>query len=173
MKAFVLSIIRPIIGLGILLLSTVTLADSMQSYEFDDAAQEARYKTLIQELRCLVCQNQNLADSNADLALDLRRQTYEMISQGKSNADVVDYMVTRYGDFVLYRPRFSAMNALLWLGPFIFLLIGLLIAIKIIRKGPQAAVIDLSRSDHERAEALLSLDADSGLETKKKDEETS
>lgn len=167
MKVFFLSIILP----AILLLSTPVFADFMQSYEFDDADKEARYKALIQELRCLVCQNQSLAESNADLALDLRQQTYEMVSQGKSNADVVDYMVTRYGDFVLYRPRFSSMNALLWLGPFIFLLAGVLIAIKMVRKGPLETTADISQSDHQRATELLKVSMD--LDANKKDEKIS
>ena len=150
----------------VFLLSSTVFADTMESYEFNDADKEARYKALIQELRCLVCQNQNLADSNAPLALDLRRQTYEMVVQGKTNEDVVEYMVTRYGDFVLYRPRFNTMNALLWLGPFLLLLSAVLVAIMIIRKGPQDIDGELSASDHERAKTLL----ESGSETKKTDE---
>ena len=77
----------------------------IESYEFKSAQMEADYNILINELRCLVCQNQNLAGSNADLAKDLRRQTYEMLTQGKTPDQVVQYMIDRYGDFVLYRPR--------------------------------------------------------------------
>jgi cytochrome c-type biogenesis protein CcmH len=86
---------------------------------------EANFIKLTNELRCLVCQNQSLADSNAELAKDLRRQTYEMLTQGKTPDQVVQYMVDRYGDFVLYRPRLKTSTLLLWLGPFVLLLLVL------------------------------------------------
>ena len=88
-------------------------------YEFDDAEQLERYQQLIYELRCLVCQNQNLADSNAELAGDLRREVHRLILEGKSDQDVIDFMVARYGDFVLYRPPLKAKTVLLWSGPFV------------------------------------------------------
>ena len=95
---------------------------SIEAYQFESAEMEADYNQLINELRCLVCQNQNLAGSDADLARDLRRETYDMLSQGKSQQQVVDFMVARYGDFVLYRPQFKSTTYLLWLGPFLLLL---------------------------------------------------
>ena len=98
---------------------------AMEIKQFDDPQQEQDYKTLISQLRCLVCQNQNIADSNAALAKDLRRQVYEMIQQGKTQQDVKDYMLARYGDFVLYNPPLKAKTSLLWAGPVIFLVIGL------------------------------------------------
>jgi cytochrome c-type biogenesis protein CcmH len=101
---------------------------------FEDAAQEKRYNDLTLELRCLVCQNQNLADSNAELAVDLRRKTYEMVSQDKSEKEIADYMVQRYGDFVLYRPPLNSNTLLLWVGPFIILLIGVGLLIRTIRR---------------------------------------
>jgi cytochrome c-type biogenesis protein CcmH len=91
---------------------------------------EADYNQLINELRCLVCQNQNLAGSDADLARDLRRETYDMLSQGKSQQQVVDFMVARYGDFVLYRPQFKSTTYLLWLGPFLLLLCVLVFLVR-------------------------------------------
>jgi len=81
-------------------------------------------------LRCLVCQNQNLAGSDADLARDLRRETYEMLNEGKSQQQVVDFMVERYGDFVLYRPQFKSTTYLLWLGPFLLLLCVLVFLVR-------------------------------------------
>ena len=99
-------------------------AAKVEIVEFADSAREALYQEMIRELRCLVCQNQNLADSNAELAVDLRRKTRELIGDGKSRSEVVDYMVSRYGDFVLYRPRFNAATAFLWISPlclFLFL----------------------------------------------------
>lgn len=92
---------------------------------FKQPEQEQAYQTLISELRCLVCQNQTIADSNADLAKDLRRQVYEMLQQGKSRQDIVDFMTDRYGDFVMYKPALKLKTMLLWLGPVLFLVIGL------------------------------------------------
>jgi len=86
------------------LLFTPSLQAAIESYEFESTQMEADYYRLVRELRCLVCQNQNLAGSNADLAKDLRRQTYELLAQGKTPDQVAQYMVDRYGDFVLYRP---------------------------------------------------------------------
>ena len=85
---------------------------------------QQRAVRLAEQLRCLVCQNQSIADSNAELAVDLRRQIREQIAAGRSDGEIVDYMVQRYGDFVLYRPPFKATTMLLWLGPALLLLIG-------------------------------------------------
>ena len=111
------------IPLLLLLASTTTYA-GIEAHTFEDSQKEGLYKELIAELRCLVCQNQNLADSNAELALDLRQQTYDMVQEGSSKEDVVDYMVQRYGDFVLYRPPVQKNTYLLWLAPLILLLAG-------------------------------------------------
>jgi cytochrome c-type biogenesis protein CcmH len=90
-----------------------------------DPALEARMMAISSELRCLVCQNQTIADSHAELAVDLRAQVREMLQAGKTNAQITDYMTARYGDFVLYRPPFKALTALLWIGPAAMVLIGL------------------------------------------------
>jgi cytochrome c-type biogenesis protein CcmH len=90
----------------------------------DDPAIEARMLVIADELRCLVCQNQTIADSHSGLADDLRREIREMLVSGKSNQEVIDFMVARYGDFVRYRPPFKISTALLWLGPFLMVLIG-------------------------------------------------
>src|SRR5437868_464665 len=90
----------------------------------DDPLLEKRVYGLASELRCLVCQNQTLADSNAPLAVDLRGQIREQLKGGKTDRDVVDYMVARYGDFVRYRPPFDARTAFLWVGPFLFAALG-------------------------------------------------
>src|SRR5437868_6681474 len=110
-----------------LLLAALLLAASQaampQASEVDrpDAATEARLKDLAEELRCLVCQNQTIADSHAPLALDLRNQIRTQIGQGRTDAQIRDYMVERYGDFVLYNPPFKANTALLWLAPALLL----------------------------------------------------
>lgn len=116
---------------------------AIETYQFDTSAQEEAYKELIFELRCLVCQNQNLADSNAELAKDLRQQVYEMLTKQNANKDeIVDYMVARYGEFVMYKPPVEPNTYLLWVGPFLFLLIGLWILIRIIRNNQQNNELD-------------------------------
>lgn len=107
---------------------------------FDDPALQARYEDINRELRCLVCQNQTIADSNATLAQDLRKEVREMIAAGKTDGEIRDFMIERYGDFVLYRPRMTATNFLLWAAPVLLLLLGGFIGIRYIRK--QAAVAD-------------------------------
>jgi cytochrome c-type biogenesis protein CcmH len=99
--------------------------------DFSDAAMRERYESLLEELRCLVCQNQSLADSAAPLAQDLRDEVAERIRMGESDEEVVAFLVARYGDFVLYRPPFRAETWLLWLGPFILLIAAAVIVIRI------------------------------------------
>ena len=101
--------------------------------EFDDPATELRFKKLTEELRCLVCQNQSLADSHAELAQDLRNEVYKMVIAGDSNKEIIDYLVTRYGDFVLYRPPVKNTTYFLWFGPFLILLIATIIILRVIR----------------------------------------
>ena len=125
---------------------------SIEAYQFESAEMEADYNQLIKELRCLVCQNQNLAGSDADLARDLRRETYEMLSQGKSQQQVVDFMVARYGDFVLYRPQFKSTTYLLWLGPFLLLLCVLVF---LVRRLATAARPDVDAQAIARAKEIL------------------
>ena len=123
----------------------------------DDPVVEARLKQLAVELRCLVCQNQTLADSNAPLAEDLRREVREMITKGMSDQEIIDFLVSRYGDFVLYRPPMKATTSLLWLGPFVLLAgggIALVVALK--RRNQKVAVKAMTEEEHRRVEKLLS-----------------
>jgi len=124
--------------------------------EADDPALEKRVVRLTSELRCLVCQNQSLADSHADLAIDLKNQVRSQMRAGKSDAEIRDYMVARYGDFVLYDPPFKASTALLWAGPFVLLLVGLL-GLAVYMRGRRRGLADaqLAPADRARAEALL------------------
>jgi len=115
---------------------------AIEAYEFDSPEMEADYNQLVDELRCLVCQNQNLAGSDADLAQDLRRETYEMLQQGKSQQEVVEFMVARYGDFVLYRPQFKSSTYLLWLGPFLLLIVVLIIVVRRLRAAAKPVEVD-------------------------------
>ncbi len=122
--------------------------------KFDNAEQEQTYQGLISELRCLVCQNQTIADSNADLAKDLRRQVYEMLRQGKGRQEIVDFMTQRYGDFVMYRPPFSAKTLLLWLGPVLFVAAGLA-ALVVVSRRRRTAAEGLTPEKRARIDALL------------------
>ena len=135
--------------LGLIFVCSSSLA-AIEAYEFKSAEMEADYLRLTNELRCLVCQNQNLSGSNAELAQDLRRQTYEMLMQGNSPDQVVQFMVERYGDFVLYRPQFKKSTLLLWLGPFLLLLLVLVLVIRYLHKNqklvpPDAKALDRAR----------------------------
>jgi len=119
-----------------------------------DPALERRVTNLAHELRCLVCQNQTLADSNAPLAVDLRNQIREQLAAGKSERDVVDFMVARYGDFVLYRPPLKGSTILLWVGPFAFLVLGFYLLLRFLRRRRIAAP-QLSDAERSRAARLL------------------
>ena len=119
-----------------------------------DAQLDRRVTNLAHELRCLVCQNQTLAESNAPLAVDLRNQIREQLAAGKSESQVVDFMVERYGDFVLYRPPFKATTVLLWAGPFLFLLAGFYFLARYLRRREVPAP-RLSAEDRARAAKLL------------------
>ena len=118
---------------------------AIETYEFESPEVEAEYNQLIDELRCLVCQNQNLAGSDADLAKDLRRETYQMLSAGKSRQEVIDFMVERYGDFVLYRPQFKSSTYLLWLGPFLLLLAVLVVVVRRLRAATKTVDVDAEK----------------------------
>ena len=123
----------------------------------DNPAVEERLKHLAVELRCLVCQNQTLADSNAPLAEDLRREVREMIVKNMSDKEIIDFLVSRYGDFVLYRPPLKSTTTLLWVGPFVLLVgggIALVVALK--RRGKKVAAAAITEEEHRRVEQLLS-----------------
>ena len=124
---------RLITTLALLLFSVSALAiDTGKA--FDDPELQARYEKIIEEVRCLKCQNQTIKDSNAFLADDLRREIRRLLSEGKTNAEIFDFLVERYGDFALYRPRMSGITLLLWIAPGVFLLIGGLIVVRVLRK---------------------------------------
>jgi len=111
--------------------------------DFDDPVMQARYRAIINETRCLVCQNQTIADSNAGLAVDLRREIRSLLAEGASDQQVIDFLVGRYGDFVLYRPPLKKTTWLLWASPVLFLLIGLLIfGVTLARRSQQSLDLD-------------------------------
>lgn len=117
-----------------LLCKVVMLSAADVPIRFNDIEKDNLYDSLLEEIRCLVCQNQSLADSNAELAQDLRREIIAMIDAGKTENDIKAFLVERYGDFVLYRPPLQENTWLLWAGPFVFLVIGIVVAIIIIRR---------------------------------------
>lgn len=121
-----------------------------------DEAVEKRLINIAEELRCLVCQNESLAGSHADLAEDLRREVRTLITQGKTDQEVKDFLVSRYGDFVLYRPPVKPTTWLLWIGPFLFLIAGVAALVIYLRRRSREVVTGgLSDEDQKRAEALL------------------
>ena len=114
--------------------SWVSLAVAIDTGKaFDDPAMQARYEKLIAEVRCVTCQNQNIKDSNAFIAADLRREIRRLMAEGKNDEEIADFLVTRYGDFVLYRPRASGKTLILWIAPFLLLLIGGVAIIGVVR----------------------------------------
>lgn len=132
---------------------------AIDTYQFKDEDERARFRTLTEELRCPKCQNQNIADSNAPIATDLRREIFRMLEEGQSNAQIVDFLVLRYGDFVLYKPPVNTSTYLLWYGPFALLglgalgLAGLVLRRRKVENNPAQAA--LSVNERERLSALL------------------
>ena len=142
-----------ILILSLLLISMPSQA-GIEAYDFPSAQVEADFTKLINEIRCLVCQNQNIASSNADLAKDLRQQTYKMLVRGDTPDQVIEYMVARYGEFILYRPRLKSNTLLLWFGPFGLLLLVLLLVFRRVRRNQKLTSPDVDAM--QRAQQLLS-----------------
>jgi cytochrome c-type biogenesis protein CcmH len=142
--------------LGLALLGSAQAA--IDTYEFASEAERQRYRTLTEELRCPKCQNQNIADSDAPIATDLRAQIYRMLKEGKDNEQIIEFLVARYGDFVLYKPPVTSRTLLLWYGP-AGLLVGGFVLLGVIvlrRRGKRAAPqVGLSADEQQRLAALL------------------
>ena len=148
-----------IITVFALLLSTqVHAIKAGDPLEFPNQEQKELYATMLHELRCTVCQNQSLADSNASLAEDLRTHLYDMVTTGADKEQIQKFMVERYGEFVLYRPSFSPSNYLLWFGPFVLLLIGVIVLRMNI--GSRAEIVKEELTDDERERLSSFLDSD-------------
>lgn len=124
---------RIVFALAFLL--TTALAWAIDPLPFANEAEEQRFQALARELRCLVCQNQNIADSDAGLAKDLRNEVFEMMRAGKSDEEIKQFLVERYGDFVLYDPPFKATTLVLWVGPILILIVGFAVTRKMILRG--------------------------------------
>ncbi len=131
----------------------------LEKFDFSGNVDEERYKELILELRCLVCQNQSLGDSDAELAHDLRREVYDLMNSGQSDDQIVDFLVTRYGDFVLYNPPVKPDTYLLWFGPFALLVIGILVLLRTVRQRQKQTAPEISAEEQARLNKILA-DAD-------------
>lgn len=143
-------------AIATLFLSFSALA-SIQVYEFEDLKQEQQFKELGHTLRCPKCQNNTISDSNAELAQDLRQKVYEMTKEGKSKQEIVDYMIARYGNFVTYNPPLTPATAILWVGPFAVIVLGVFLMVMRSRRKPAKAVEkqDWDEDKEARLKALL------------------
>ena len=147
--------ISKLILLIVVTFSLSTVAAPIETFKFDSPETEKVFHKLSEELRCLVCQNQNIAESNADLAKDLRLEIYTMLSDGKSEDEIVDFMVQRYGDYVLYRPPFNPMTWLLWFGPAIVFAFGLVFVVRYMKsQSTKKQLESLSDEDMQRIKSL-------------------
>ena len=145
--------------LALLLIARNQAFAAIEAHEFDSDLQRQRYQSFIEEMRCPKCQNQNLAGSDSPISADLRRELYAMIKQGKSDKEIVDFMVDRYGDFILYRPRVTPITYVLWGAPITLLIVGVIVLIIILRRRRQLALIqssqELTQDEKKRLQSLL------------------
>jgi cytochrome c-type biogenesis protein CcmH len=152
-------LLRTVLAACCLAWATAGLA-GLEQFDFTGNVDEERFKELIAEIRCLVCQNQSLADSDAELAHDLRQEVYDLMQTGQENAQIVDFMVARYGDFVLYNPPVKPSTYMLWYGPFVLLAIGILFLIKTVRQRTRQTESEFSDQEQARLKAILGDEAD-------------
>jgi cytochrome c-type biogenesis protein CcmH len=153
-------LIRPIpLLLTGLLMAPVAGAYTLEQFTFDDPAKTEEFRKLTEELRCLVCQNESLAASQADLAQDLRKEVYEMMRSGKSRDDIVRFLVARYGDFVLYDPPVKPSTYPLWFGPLVLAGVGGFFLLRALMRKKKTPDADLSDEERRRLQQLL---ADTG-----------
>lgn len=148
---------------------------AIESHNFDNDVQRQRYQGFIEEMRCPKCQNQNLAGSDSPISADLRREIYEMIKDGKSDKEIVDFMVSRYGEFILYRPRVTPVTYLLWAAPVLLLITGIVVVLLLLRQRRRLALQKTSSelTDEERARlASLLSDTDTEINNPKNNKDT-
>lgn len=144
----------------VLLFSSPAHAFTLEEYQFETPQQEAEFRELIAKLRCLVCQNESLSGSQAELAQDLRNEVYKMMRAGQSQDEIIDFLVARYGDFVLYEPPLRPSTYILWFGPFVLIGIGAFVLLRILmnrRASPDAA---LTPEDEARLASMLATTQD-------------
>lgn len=148
------SFIKGVVG-GILFFLMLPALATINAYQFENPQQEQRFRNLTEELRCPKCQNQSIADSNAPLSADLRQRVYEMIKDGRSNDEIIHFLVARYGDFITYRPPLEPMTWVLWFGPLGVVLVVFLALVLWIRKHGRRAEPELSEQERQRLQAVL------------------
>ncbi|GGB72211.1 heme lyase NrfEFG subunit NrfF [Shewanella inventionis] len=145
------------ICLASVLFAASVIATPVDTYEFKTTENQQRALSLAHQLRCPQCQNQNLVDSNSPVAQDLRLEVYKMVDSGKSDPEIIDFMTSRYGDFVLYKPKLDSKTYVLWLGPFGLLVFGLLIGFIFIRRQriQPSETVSLTPEQQAELDALL------------------
>lgn len=136
-------------------MNSLPAAVTLESFTFPTETETQHFRDLLAELRCLVCQNQSLADSDAELAHDLRAEVYEMLQAGRSDAEVIDFLVERYGDFVLYKPPLKQSTYLIWFGPFVLLVVAAFLLLRAVRRQKLAPEPEISAEERERLDRLL------------------
>ncbi len=141
--------------LCLLLFFVTTVSAEIAGFPFESEAQEQRFRDLSSELRCLVCQNQSLADSNAGLAQDLRSELYEQVLTGNSSNQIISFMTERYGDFILYKPRFATKTLFLWLAPFLLFIVGVFFLIRFSKLRNQTQSIGATEEELQKIRELL------------------
>ncbi|MES9970404.1 MAG: cytochrome c-type biogenesis protein [Candidatus Thiodiazotropha sp.] len=149
MRVFVLTLFL------LLALAPITQAATLADYSFDEPDKAEDFRDIIEEMRCLVCQNESLAGSNAELAVDLRNEIYEMMKNGQEKQDIIDFMVARYGDFVLYSPPLKPTTYPIWFGPLIVFLIGGVVLFRILKRKSVTQETELSAEEEQRLNRLL------------------
>jgi cytochrome c-type biogenesis protein CcmH len=130
-------------------------AGTLAEYTFDEAEKAEDFRAIIEEMRCLVCQNESLAGSNAELAVDLRNEIYEMMKNGQDKQDIINFMVARYGDFVLYSPPLKPTTYPIWYGPLIIFLLGGVVLFRILKRKSVSRETALSAEEEQRLNRLL------------------
>jgi cytochrome c-type biogenesis protein CcmH len=130
-------------------------AATLAEYTFDEPGKAEDFRTIIEEMRCLVCQNESLAGSNAELAVDLRNEIYEMMKRGQEKEEIINFMVARYGDFVLYNPPLKPTTYPLWFGPLVFFLIGGVVLFRVLKRKSVTREAALSEEEEQRLNRLL------------------
>jgi cytochrome c-type biogenesis protein CcmH len=144
-----------LLSLFLLFSLTSSQASTLAEYTFEDPSQHDDFRAIIEEMRCLVCQNESLAGSNAELAVDLRNEVYDMMKNGQSKDDVINFMVARYGDFVLYSPPLKPSTYPIWFGPLIVFLVGGIVVFRILRRKNLSQETELTEEEQQRLESLL------------------
>jgi len=148
-------LIKSLIVAAALLFGSAAGAFTLEEFHFDSPEQQEQFRELIGKLRCLVCQNESLAASQADLAQDLRNEVYKMMRAGKSQDEILDFLVARYGDFVLYDPPLKPSTYVLWFGPFVLIGIGAVFMVRALLRRKATPDQDLSDEERQRLQDLL------------------